>query len=309
MDRIFIQIPSYRDRECQWTVKDLFDKAAYPERVVVGICWQFVPEEDQDCFVVPYPRPDQVRVIDYHARDAKGVGWARRQAQGLWQGEEYTLQIDSHMRFVPGWDEKMIAQQQIRGNNAVLTVYPPGYLPPNQREDWNRPRVQTVRRFHPNGVIEFTAQPVPENWVVDGPVPTAACAGNFIFGPGRIIEDVPADPDIYSFGQEPALAARLWTHGYDLYSPSETVIYHCHARKDSVRPWNDNPRWYFKPEQPLRRLMALLAPGSLSPGRAGRFGSVRSRSGPDAGGLPTILGDQLHRTDRGRLRAAISFRP
>lgn len=264
MDRIFVQIPSYRDRECQWTVKDLFDKAACPDRVFVGICWQFVPEEDQDCFAVPYPRPDQVRVIDYHARDAKGLGWARRQTQLLWRGEEYTLQIDSHMRFVPGWDEKMIAQQQSRGNHAVLTVYPPGYLPPDQREDWNRPQVQTAHRFHSNGVIEFGAHPVPENWVVEGPLSTAACAGGFIFGPGRIIEDVPADPDIYFFGEEPTLAARLWTHGYDLYSPSEAPIYHYYIRKDGTRPWNDDSRWHAKHEQSLRRFKALLAPGSLS---------------------------------------------
>ena len=37
---IFVQIASYRDPECQWTVKDLFDKADHPERVYVGIFWQ-----------------------------------------------------------------------------------------------------------------------------------------------------------------------------------------------------------------------------------------------------------------------------
>ena len=36
---IFVSICSYRDSECQHTVKDLFDKAAYPGRISLGICW------------------------------------------------------------------------------------------------------------------------------------------------------------------------------------------------------------------------------------------------------------------------------
>lgn len=74
--RIFVGIPSYRDpgafqyvldghklfyaglsgspsisdgiTECQYTVKDLFEKAQCPDRVFVGICWQFDPEEDKE---------------------------------------------------------------------------------------------------------------------------------------------------------------------------------------------------------------------------------------------------------------------
>jgi len=67
--RIFVNIAAYRDTECQWTVKDLFEKARAPERIFVGLCWQFVPEEDQDCFLVPSPRPEQTRIVEF---DAKG---------------------------------------------------------------------------------------------------------------------------------------------------------------------------------------------------------------------------------------------
>ena len=37
LPKIFVQIASYRDRECQYTVKDLFDKATHPERLSVGV--------------------------------------------------------------------------------------------------------------------------------------------------------------------------------------------------------------------------------------------------------------------------------
>ena len=70
-------------------------------------------------------------------------------------------------------------------------------------------------------------------------VPTAALAGGFIFGPSRILHDVPSDPEIYFNGEEPNLAVRLWTAGFDLFSPHVVVIYHYYLRKDGSRHWND----------------------------------------------------------------------
>ena len=108
-ERIFVQIASYRDVDCQWTVKDLFDQATQPERVSVGICWQSESGTDQDCFREKPPRPDQVRTVSFDARQSKGQSWARLQAQKLWRGEEYTLQTNSHMRFEKGWDARLVA--------------------------------------------------------------------------------------------------------------------------------------------------------------------------------------------------------
>jgi hypothetical protein len=42
----------------------------------------------------------QVREVRCHYSTATGPVAARSMAQQLWQGEEYTLQIDAHMRFV-----------------------------------------------------------------------------------------------------------------------------------------------------------------------------------------------------------------
>jgi hypothetical protein len=48
MPRIFVYIASFRDAECQWTLRDLFVKAAHPERVSVGVMWQIDPVADAD---------------------------------------------------------------------------------------------------------------------------------------------------------------------------------------------------------------------------------------------------------------------
>jgi len=41
-----------------------------------------------------------------------------------------------------------------------------------------------------------------------------------------MIREVPYDPHIYFFGEEITMAARLWTHGYDIYHPPRAVVYH-----------------------------------------------------------------------------------
>jgi hypothetical protein len=110
--RIFVSIAAYRDPECQHTVKDLFENAKHPERIFAGIVWQGDKERDRHCFEVPAPRPNQVRLIEVDWRESKGVCWARAQKEQLWHGEEYLFQIDSHMRFEPGWDEALIGMQR-----------------------------------------------------------------------------------------------------------------------------------------------------------------------------------------------------
>ncbi|OLP77819.1 [Skp1-protein]-hydroxyproline N-acetylglucosaminyltransferase, partial [Symbiodinium microadriaticum] len=108
---IFVSIPSYRDPECQYTIRDLFSKASKPERVFIGVCWQADPEEDAACFLLEPPShlASNVRVLPLHHRDARGPCYARaRIQQELYQDEEYYLQLDSHYRMIPNWDEERI---------------------------------------------------------------------------------------------------------------------------------------------------------------------------------------------------------
>jgi hypothetical protein len=279
--QIFVHIASYRDRECQWTVRDLFSKARHPERIFVGICWQTIPELDADCFLIE-TRPSQVRSVHFHAEETQGLGWARQQSQSLWQGEPYSLQIDSHMRFVQDWDQVMLDMLAACDSpDPVLTVYPPGYTPPDRLIDNERPTIQYVKGFLPNGLLDFSAAEVPADQCIERPMPTAACAGGFIFAPSRMLQDVPPDPEIYFNGEEPNLAVRLWTAGFDLFSPSRTVIYHYYRRKDSSRHWNDATDWIERHRLTLRRMQALCNPASCTSEEVaslGRYGLGSRRS-------------------------------
>jgi glycosyltransferase involved in cell wall biosynthesis len=260
---IFVLIASYRDKECQWTVKDIFDKAANPDQIRVGICWQADSEQDKECFEIE-TRPAQVDAVFFRPEDSLGLGWARAQAQALLRDEDYALQIDSHMRFVPDWDKRMIALlDQCDSKAPILTVYPPAYTPPDQLEVNPPARVQCVGRFSSAGILFYEARIPPAGVQPTTPIETACLAGGFIFGASDWLRAIAHDPYIYFTGEEHALAARLWTHGFDLYSPQETVIYHYYLRAESAKHWSDDPTWSDKHQRSLLRLRQLLTPANL----------------------------------------------
>lgn len=259
LPRIFVNIASYRDTECQWTLKDMFAKARHPERIFAGVVWQFVPDEDQACFVEPLPRPEQCRVLEFHAGEGLGVCWARAKAHSLWRGEDYTLQIDSHMRFVKDWDEVAIdLLAQCSSERAVLSTYPPAYTPP---DDLAEPTytVMFAREFEPRGTLKLHSRSIAFKEAPAKPEINPFCAGGFLFGPGQIIADVPYDPYLYFLGEEITLAVRLWTHGWDIFSPTKAVVWHDYTdRKGRRRHWHDHEAWTKQQERALKRINHLL---------------------------------------------------
>jgi len=242
--RIFVQIASYRDPECQWTVKDLFEKARFPENIFVGICWQYSPEHDDDCFIEPSPYPENTRILKFEAQESEGVCWARYQAQKLYQGEEYVLMIDSHMRFIDDWDVELIKELSLcASEKSFLSSYPPGYTPPNKLKENPRPTVLRAKQFNEYGDIRFDGEALPLDPEV--PLRGAFLAAGFIFAKGNLVTDVPYDPYLYFNQEEICFAARAFTHGWDAYSATKTFIYHWYNTSSDKRRlhWEDNKDW------------------------------------------------------------------
>lgn len=280
--RIFVQIASYRDPDCQWTIKDLYEKATRPERIFVGVAWQFIAAEDEHCFREPYRFPDQVRVQEFDARESKGACWARSMVQKLWCGEEFTLQIDSHMRFEPGWDEILFSiWQDCQTEKAVITGYMPGFEPPDSLErGWIFGMSAT--EFDEDGILLFSGSPALTTGGGEParPVPGAFVSANMLFGPATIIADVPYDPEIYFFGEEVSLAVRLWTHGYDIYHPNRLVMFHNWKRDGRRTHFDDHHKWFHRHAHSVGRVRQLLGVGkrerSLDEVESYGLGPVRS---------------------------------
>ena len=111
--KIFVQIASFRDPQLSLTIKSMLENAKKPKNLVIGICNQY--NKDDEFNIDEFRNDKRFKIIDVLDVDSKGVCWARNQVQQLYKGEDYTLQIDSHMRFEKDWDDtliKMIKQLQ-----------------------------------------------------------------------------------------------------------------------------------------------------------------------------------------------------
>lgn len=246
MKRIFVSIANYRDNETPHTVRDLYAKASHPQRIFAGVLSQVVPEEDADCLPDTGFPAAQVRHKQVHATESQGACWARHTIQQeLMEDEEYFLQIDSHSRFTPGWDERFIAMlENCASPRPVLTTYPAGYTPPNNLLMPFTP-VLAPLEFNASGVLLLRGHVAFELDFPPQPLPSAFLSANCLFGPAQAFRDVPYDPYLYFHGEEVSLGARLWTHGWDLFAPNDVVLYTDYST-DRARPrhWSDQTRWH-----------------------------------------------------------------
>ncbi len=114
-NKIFIQIASYRDPQLIPTIKDCIDKAKYPENLVFSIAWQHSNEDVWDN-LDEFKNDKRFKIIDINHKESQGACWARNLLQQKYDGEEYTLQLDSHHRFVENWDVECIDMiKQLQG--------------------------------------------------------------------------------------------------------------------------------------------------------------------------------------------------
>ena len=243
-DTIFVQMAAYSDPELIPTVKDLFSQAKYPNRIKVCICWQHKPEENVD----ELQGDDRILIIDVPHLETKGVCWARNLIQKQYDGETYTLQLDSHHRFEKNWDEiciKMMTNLKKAGySKPILTTYLPSYAPPNDPEATaNEPWQLCFDRFTPEGAVFFKPEGIP-NWQTRKlPPRTRWFSAHFAFADGIMCKEVPHDPNYWFHGEEISIAARAYTHGYDLFAPHKMVAYHEFTRQyRGPKVWDDQPQ-------------------------------------------------------------------
>ncbi len=98
--KLFVQIPAYRDSELSATLLGLYGCADHPSDIRTRVLWQRGEESlDRDVLALP-----NLEIIETQYLDSAGSNWARRQLQDSWDGEPFTLFLDSHHRFSRGWD-------------------------------------------------------------------------------------------------------------------------------------------------------------------------------------------------------------
>jgi glycosyltransferase involved in cell wall biosynthesis len=181
--KIFIQIASYRDPQLIPTIKDCIEKAKNPKKLVFSIAWQHSPEDVWDN-LDEFKKDKRFKIIDIDYKDSQGACWARNQLQQQYDGEEYTLQLDSHHRFIQDWDVEaigMIKQLQKKGHEKpLLTGYVSSFDPDNDPEGRiQQPWKMNFDRFIPEGAVFFIPATIDDYQERTEPVPARFYSAHF----------------------------------------------------------------------------------------------------------------------------------
>jgi hypothetical protein len=263
MSTIYISIASYRDPQLLPTLHDCLEKADHPENLVFGIAWQHAEEDTWDD-LNEFRNDTRFRIVNIDYKDSKGACWARNQIHNHYGGEDYYLQLDSHHRFVEGWDTeciKMVKQLQKKGHKKpLLTAYASSFDPDNDPAGRTmEPWWMTFDRFIPEGAVFFLPATIPDWKKLKSPIPARFLSAHFIFTLGKWCEEVPYDPDYYFHGEEISLAVRSYTWGYDLFHPHKIIVWHEYTRKGRTKQWDDDPEWVQKNVAAHKKNRALFA--------------------------------------------------
>eukprot|EP00760_Papus_ankaliazontas_P010630 PhM_4_TR14387/c0_g1_i1/m.60982 len=277
---IFVNIASYRDHECSDTILDLFARADDPENIFVGVVQQHA-EEDGECLAenrIPPHIMAHVNVFRQRPTDALGPADARQQAHSrFFSQQEFYLMIDSHTRFKKHWDSELkrmlaLAKRQSNSGKAILSHYPEGYhnspahvvsaelAARSSSYALNTTSVMCYGFFVEGcRLIRFTSGVIP---ATPQPMLSRFLAAGMMFTEANLFNDVPLDPNLpYLFdGEEMLLTIRSWTFGWDIFSPSHSVLFHRYLRPSSPKIFDDlePDRWFKIQRQSMRKAERII---------------------------------------------------
>lgn len=255
MASIFVSIASYRDPELAHTIDQLLRHTSTENSLRIRILSQCHADER-----IGFPAASQDGRIRIEQRfvdpeRSRGACWARAEIQRDYAGEDYYLQLDSHMQFVDGWDRLLLedhAAAEQHGGPAVITAYLPVYRFENGTRVVDRP-VPTHFKVR----LTEWAPWLPTAVAMAGYPHARPCkahffSGHFAFARASFIEDVPYDPEIFFMGEEISMAVRAYCAGYALYTPTRYIGAHLYARV--AREGEARPLFWDEAEDARRKL-------------------------------------------------------
>lgn len=261
---IFVSICAYRDSETQYTIKSLFEKAKYPERLWLGICWQYDlnNEEEKKSLFQGYDYARDLskfanRIIEIHMdhEAAKGPAFARHLINKYLlplSRSDFYLQIDSHMRFEANWDDDLIqmlqqTEQYASSKKCILTTYPVGYkLPDSVPPSPQLTHICAKPSFivdSDDGInyemIRLCGKVLLSKGVQDV-IPALFWSANFSFSRSSLGKILYCDPMEYIFfGEEIVMLRAIFDAGYRLFTPNKVICYHLWSRDHRPTFWEN----------------------------------------------------------------------
>jgi len=279
---IFVGIAAYRDSRCPKTLYNMYTKAKYPDRLFVGLVQQSDDKNDVDCVAkfcelmgantgmdkrgnadverakkCPYFNNIRVNRVSHHL--ARGPTFGRHLQSYLIHDEEFCMQTDSHMDYVEHWDQKLVDMWgMIQNEYAIIATYVNDFadIAQNDHGQGQAPHICQ---------LEFVDNGMPRNKQAKGaigltrPKLTTLWAAGFSFLKCHGEKQTPNDPQLPGVfdGEEYSKGARMWTRGYDIYTPHLSLIVHDYNKPKDYDPlgWDRDDKSY---KRSKKRLFTLL---------------------------------------------------
>lgn len=289
MDCIAIQIVSYEDGLLKSTIESAIAQSDCPERLHFIIGYQYVDLS----LLYELSHISNCKIIHIPVDRAKGVCYARNLCQRLVSDEKYVLHVDSHMRFIKHWDTAIIDFLESKNDPmGFISGYPEGVsdndcLLPVDDVKFDKPLpmlsmsarnfvIFSTNKAMANAMYFFAKSRTFDEWnklTFDRSPFIGAC---YFFGYANIDKIVKIDPNMWFYGDEFPVAARLFTHGFNNYVFSKCYILHKWSHFDAAKKVNRPSQTDSKSERRSKEVarMDALFKGQIQ-GKYG-LGNVRT---------------------------------
>lgn len=220
---IFISIACFMDDDIINTIENCMENAEFPDRLIFGICLQCDTDND---YIKKYECHPQFKILKMNWSKARGPAYARGKIYDLYDNEDFFLQIDCHSRFYKDWDNKVIKcfEECQKINPYSIISYYPINIQNIHKNDSTITNITTVRCVDANMGIKTHGRCVS---LSSCPMKSWGISAAMLFFDKKAYYDVPFDKTIYfglQFEEQTVLAARYWTHGYDIFTPNEHIL-------------------------------------------------------------------------------------
>lgn len=292
MKSIFIQIASYRDLDLQNTVRDAINQASGKYSLHFGIhnCAIEDSEFDNKFQNITDARITEIRSV---APWNIGAQTSRYIANTIYSGEDFYLQVDSHSRFKKNWDDIFVRTleyyQELGISKPLISQYPAAFTYNDEMQEVFSPDRNADNPDYFSTRISFHEKPeqfeeslIPSQMAMPSPKMcgfTYSISAGMIFTLGEFALVEP-NPKIAFWGEETLIAARAFTHGFDLVTPFQDIVWHLYHSGQSAERVLRKHAWHDFPEKwaDLDRLSRQEYKTIMRSRRIGRYalGSERS---------------------------------
>ena len=227
--KIFVSIASYKDFDIVNTIIDCFNKANNPNNVFIGVCLQDTEVELKRItdLISNHPFYLNVKFMQILASEAQGCGWARNLImENLYNNEDYFLCIDSHSRFLIGWDDEYLNELNNIPSKGVISVFPQFFEFNETYDVYSKRKIATI---YTSNAPTWTDSFIPPHCMrtpIDGYEKVMNISGGNLFGGGEIVNILKVKEYYNPTKEQEIYSLLLFKSGYDIFAIKKNIIWH-----------------------------------------------------------------------------------